>query len=86
MDALEDNMLREVSQDQKHKRHVFPHMVKMDPKKHIHTNKHDYIQTDLEHACNSGATLWNSGKGKKKASVISNNIRCEGRGYKDDVY
>jgi hypothetical protein len=46
---LEDMMLSEVSQAQKHKScHVFPHMWKRDPKdKHIHKNKHDHVQTQM---------------------------------------
>jgi hypothetical protein len=44
---LEDIMLSEVSQDQKHKRHVFSHTWKRDPKITYTKNKHDDIQTQL---------------------------------------
>jgi hypothetical protein len=30
--------------------------------KHIYKNKHDHIQTNVEHVCNSGTTLQNTGK------------------------
>jgi hypothetical protein len=37
--------------------------------KHIHKNKHDHINSDVEHVCNSGTTLWNLGKeGKEKSN------------------
>jgi hypothetical protein len=54
-------MLSEVSQAQKHKGCI-------DPKgKHMHRNKHDpYKSSDVELNCNSGTTLWNSGKEGKK--------------------
>jgi hypothetical protein len=46
-----------------------------------------YTNSDVEHVCNSGTTLWNLGKEERRrndrASVILNNIICEGRGYKD---
>jgi hypothetical protein len=44
---LKDIMLSEVSQDQKHKTHVFSHTWKINPKISIHKNKHDHIQTQL---------------------------------------
>jgi hypothetical protein len=34
---LEEIMLSESSQDQKHKRHIFPHTGKIDPKINIYT-------------------------------------------------
>jgi hypothetical protein len=46
---LEDIMLSEVIQDQNHKRCIFFSCVKNRCKdKHIHKNKHDHIQTQLE--------------------------------------
>jgi hypothetical protein len=44
---LEDTMLSEVSQDQKQKRHVFPHTWKINPKINRHKTKHDRIKTKL---------------------------------------
>jgi hypothetical protein len=62
---LEDFMLSEVSQVQKDKH--FSHRWKIDPKnKHIHKNKYYHIQTHVEHVCNSGTTVWNSGRRKRK--------------------
>jgi hypothetical protein len=34
--------------------------------KHIHKNKHNNLQTDVEHVCDSGTTLCNSGKEGKE--------------------
>jgi hypothetical protein len=50
---LEDIMVSEVSQVQKHKgRHVFSHIWKMDPKdKHIHKDRHDHTQTQMWNMC-----------------------------------
>jgi hypothetical protein len=43
---LENIMLSEVSQNQKHKRCMcFPHMEKIDPKIKIYTKKHDNLET-----------------------------------------
>jgi hypothetical protein len=43
---LEAIMLREVSQAQRDKGHIFAHPWKIDPKdKPMHKNKHDHIQT-----------------------------------------
>jgi hypothetical protein len=43
---LEDIMLSEVSQDQKHKRHMFfSYMEDRSKDKHIHKINHDCIQT-----------------------------------------
>jgi hypothetical protein len=73
---LEDIVLREVSQTQKWKGYMFSlkgifHMWKIDPKdKHIHKNKHEHIQTHVEHVCNSETTLWNSGKEGKEKRMI----------------
>jgi hypothetical protein len=40
-------MLSDISQDQKHRRHMFSHMWKTDPKINIHKNKLDHIQTQF---------------------------------------
>jgi hypothetical protein len=55
---------------------------------HIHKNKHDHINSAVDHVYNSVTTLWNSGereKGKENdtATVILHTTRCEGRGYKN---
>jgi hypothetical protein len=79
-------MLSEVSQDQKHKGHVFSHTWKMDPKINTYTKQaQSYTNPDVERVCNSGTALWNSGKEgrEKRVSVKLHNIRCEGRRYKD---
>jgi hypothetical protein len=45
---LEDIMLSEVSQDQKHNSHVSSHIWKIDQKdKHTHKTKHDHILTHI---------------------------------------
>jgi hypothetical protein len=45
---LEDIMLSEVSQDQKHKAMCFlSHQEDRSKDKHIHKNKHDHIQTQM---------------------------------------
>jgi hypothetical protein len=45
---LGDIMLSEVSQDQKHKSHVFSHNMEDRSKdKDIHKNKHDHIKTQI---------------------------------------
>jgi hypothetical protein len=46
---LEDITLSKVSQDQKHKRHMFfSNTWKIDPKINVYTkNKHDHIQTQM---------------------------------------
>jgi hypothetical protein len=53
---LEDIMLSEVNQAQKDKSLIsFSHTCNIDPKdKHIHKNKHDYVQTHVEYVYNSG--------------------------------
>jgi hypothetical protein len=61
---LEDIILSEVSQDEKHKSHmlflILEHRFK---DKHIHKNKPRHnTNSDVEHVCSSGTTLWNSGK------------------------
>jgi hypothetical protein len=45
---LEDIMLSEASQDQKHKRHIFS-LIQFDryKDKHIYKTKHDHIQTQM---------------------------------------
>jgi hypothetical protein len=69
------------------KLHVFSHMWMIDPKINIHKKKHDHIELRVEYVCNSGTTLWNSGNEWKditdRASVISHNVTCEDKGYKD---
>jgi hypothetical protein len=46
-------------------------MWKTDPKdKHIHKNKHNHTNSYVEHVCNSGTTLWNSGKEGKQKRMI----------------
>jgi hypothetical protein len=45
---LEDIMLSEVSQDQKHKGHMFlSYMEDRSKDKHIYKNRHDHIQTQM---------------------------------------
>jgi hypothetical protein len=36
----------------------------------VHKNKHDHVPTHVEHVCNSGNTLWNSGKEGKEKGMI----------------
>jgi hypothetical protein len=73
---LEDVMLSEVNQVQKDKGCMFSHMCKIDPKdKHIHKNKHDHVQTYVEHVCNRRTALWNleeieKGKENERVSKI----------------
>jgi hypothetical protein len=86
---LENIILSEVSQAQKHKDHIFSHTWKIDPKnKHTHEKNMIIYNSYVEHACNSGTTLWNSGKeGREKRLLSINNIIkyniCEGKGYKN---
>jgi hypothetical protein len=43
--------------------HDFSYTWKIDPKdKHIYKNKHDHIQTDVEHIWNSGIPYGTGGK------------------------
>jgi hypothetical protein len=66
---LEDIMLSEVSQAHKHKGHIFSHTWNIDLKdKHINTKTSMIIyKLNVEHVCNSGTSLWDSGKeGKEK--------------------
>jgi hypothetical protein len=49
---------------------VFSHTWKIDPKINIYKNKHDHIQTHVEHVCNSGTDLWNLGKDGKEKRMI----------------
>jgi hypothetical protein len=46
-------------------------MGKIDPKRNIYTKTSMIIyNSNVEHVCNSGATLWNSGKeGKEKRKI-----------------
>jgi hypothetical protein len=44
---LEDIMLSEISQDQKHKSCMFSLIRGRVKDKHIHKNKHDHIQTQM---------------------------------------
>jgi hypothetical protein len=65
-------MLSEVSHlTQTQKPHVFSHMWKIDPKINKCKNKHDHItNSEVEHVCNSGTALWNSGKERKEKRMI----------------
>jgi hypothetical protein len=63
---LEDIVLSEVSQDQKHKRHVFFHMWKIDPE----INKYTKTSMIICKLINSGTTLWNLGKDGKEKRMI----------------
>jgi hypothetical protein len=40
------------------------------------------MNADVKHVCNSGTTVWNSGKGKESDTALVI-LRCKGRGYKD---
>jgi hypothetical protein len=71
---LEDIMLSEVSQDQKHKRHIFPLMGNIAPKTNIYTKTSMIIHKLRERG---------RGKENDRASVISHILKCEGRGYKN---
>jgi hypothetical protein len=44
---LEDIILSEVSQDQKHRSHVFSHVEDRSKDKYLHKKKHDHIQTHM---------------------------------------
>jgi hypothetical protein len=59
------------SGSERQKPYVFSHMWMIDPKdKHIHKNKHDPINSHVEHVCNSETILWNSRKeGKEKRTL-----------------
>jgi hypothetical protein len=64
---LENIVLNEVSQDQKHKRRMFSDFLlcicwSIDKQKHAWS----YINSIVEHVCNSGTTLWNLGKERKE--------------------
>jgi hypothetical protein len=63
---LEDIMLSQVNQDQKHKRHVLSHTWKIDPKIKIYTKTNIIYNSVVEHVCNSVTTLWNLGKLRKE--------------------
>jgi hypothetical protein len=68
---LEEIMLSEVSQDQKHRKNACFPLCREDRSKdkHVHKNKYDriYRSTNVEHICNSGTTLQNLGaEGKEK--------------------
>jgi hypothetical protein len=73
-------MLSEVSQAQKHKRHVFSLMSKIDPKVNIDIKiKHDHIQTQMQNMFVTVELLYGTqGKRERKendrASVISHTI------------
>jgi hypothetical protein len=88
---LEDIMLSEVSQDQKHKNLMLSHTWKIDPKINIYTKTSMIIYKLRCRTClyqwNYSMELGGRGRGKKNdtASVISYNIRCEGSRY-NDVY
>jgi hypothetical protein len=64
-------------------------MWKKDPKINIYTkNKHDHVQTQMKNLFVTVELLYGTperGKGKEndRASVISHNIKYEGRGYKN---
>jgi hypothetical protein len=66
-------------------------MWKTDPKINTYAKQTcSYTNSAVEHVCNRGTALWNSGKkGKEKRSdresVISHTTRREDRGY-EDVY
>jgi hypothetical protein len=75
---LEDIMLSEVSQAQKDKGHVFSLICGRQTQKiniYTKTSMTIYKNSYVEHVCNSGTTLRNSGGGKGKendrTSVIS---------------
>jgi hypothetical protein len=65
---LEDNMLSEVSQDQKHKR--LSYMEDRSKDKHTQKETWSYTNSVVEHVCNSGTALWDSGKEKKEKRKI----------------
>jgi hypothetical protein len=72
---LEIPMLSEVSQVQKGKDHIFSHMWKTDPKdKHMHKTKHNHIHLYIEHVCNSGIIIWNSGEEGKEKRMMESTI------------
>jgi hypothetical protein len=56
--------------------------------KHIHKNKHNHIQTQIQNMFLTVELLYGTGGKRKRkendrASVISHTIRWEGGGYKD---
>jgi hypothetical protein len=53
---LEDTMLIEVSQVQKHKRHVFSHMWKIDPK--LFKEKRFYKANNREATMGTSGSCW----------------------------
>jgi hypothetical protein len=87
---LKDITLIEVSQDQKHKSLIFfSQKWKIDPMINIYTKTSTIIYKLRSKTClqqwNYSIEPWERGKGKENAGalVISHNIRCEGREYKD---
>jgi hypothetical protein len=85
---LEDIMLTKPGSETQ-KPYVFSHMWKIDPKINIYTKTSITI---YKLTCRTCLKQWNcsmelrergKGKGNDKALVISQSIRCEGRGYKD---
>jgi hypothetical protein len=67
--------------------HVSSHMWKRDSKdKHTQKQAWSYTNLYVEHICNSGTTLWNSGEGARKreqqsVSSIKIHCICAGKAY-----
>jgi hypothetical protein len=86
---LEGIMLSVVNQDQKHKIHIFSHVWKIDPKINVYTKTVMIIyklrcRTCLQQwSCSMELREREKAKENNGTSVISHNIRYEGRGYKD---
>jgi hypothetical protein len=70
---LEDIMLSEKPGSERQRLHVFSHTWKIHLKdKHAQKQTWSYKNSYVEHVCNSGSTLWNSGKEAKEKRVIEN--------------